>query len=188
MCDSRSFSLNQSLCHELVPGVFRLQFLANKQERPIRREDHCRPRERLLKPVICLFFAGHEFKPDCWSSCHELGHDGYRPKFGRQQQFQRDCAPSLIPRSTVSRLTFLNPFFHARQSLRRASWTGLSSTIVGTHTTAVNSLGGAYSPLFYVPCWRCEEMAAGLDQRGMAYASAHVQLATDCWGFCETRI
>jgi len=183
MCDSRSFSHNQSLCHELVPGVYRPHFLAHKQKRPIRSGYHCRPRERQLKPVICLFFAGHQFKPDCWSSCHEFGHDGYRPQLGRTQQFQRDCAQSLVPRSTVSRLTFLNPLFHARQSLRRAPRTRLSSTIVGTHTAAMNSLGGAYSPPFCAPCWRCEEMTAGLDHRGMAYASAHVQLATDCWAF-----
>jgi len=43
----------------------------------MRNGDHCRPRARLLKPVICLFFAGHELKPDGCSSCHELGHDGY---------------------------------------------------------------------------------------------------------------
>jgi len=78
MCDSRSFSHNQSLCHELVPEVFRPHFLTNERGRPIRNGEHCRPRERLLQPVICLFFAGHELKPDCWSSCHELGHDGYQ--------------------------------------------------------------------------------------------------------------
>jgi len=82
MHDSRLFSHNQSLCYELVPGLFRPHFLANEWERPIRNGEHCRPRERLLKPVICLFFAGHEFKPDCWSSRHALGHDGY-PSRGR---------------------------------------------------------------------------------------------------------
>ena len=86
MSDSRSFSHNQSLCHELVPGVFRPHFLENKRERPMRNGDHCRPRARLLKPVICLFFAGHEFKLDCRSSCHELAHDGYRGRYLRPRR------------------------------------------------------------------------------------------------------
>jgi len=77
MHDSRSLSHNQSLCHELVPGFLRPHSLAYELERPVRNGEHCRLRERLLKPVTCLFFAVHEFKPDCWRSCHELGHDGY---------------------------------------------------------------------------------------------------------------
>jgi len=47
-CDSRLFSHNQSLCHELVPAVFRPHFLPNKREHPIRNGEHSRPRERLL--------------------------------------------------------------------------------------------------------------------------------------------
>jgi len=58
MHDSRSLLHNQSLCHELVPRFLRPHFLAYELESPVRNGEHCRPRERLLKPVTCIFFAG----------------------------------------------------------------------------------------------------------------------------------
>ena len=77
MCESKPFSHDQSLCHELVQAFSEALSLRGDRRHCFKNGEDRSPRETLLSPAIFFFFERDELKCSSEQVCHELGGDGY---------------------------------------------------------------------------------------------------------------
>jgi len=83
MCESKPFSHDQSLCHELVQAFSEALSLRGDRRHCFKNGEDRSPRETLLSPAIFFFFERDELKCSSEQVCHELGGDGYFTGGGR---------------------------------------------------------------------------------------------------------
>jgi len=77
MCESKPFSHDQSLCHELVQAFSEALSLRGDRRHCFKNGKDRSPRETLLSRAIFFFFERDELKCSSDKVCHELGGDGY---------------------------------------------------------------------------------------------------------------